>query len=164
MAPATSNPLTTEQHAELQQLLAQVLPGAFLVATEGGKGRVKKLHLFVDTLPGITIEQCAKLNRQLREPLENAKIITAEHELHISSPGVGRPLQVPQQYTQNIGRTLKLRLTNGQELTGTLRAFEGEALLLELTRKNPTTKKRETLTETIALSQLAQATVEISFK
>lgn len=88
------------------------------------------VEVYADTDAGITIEECARLTRQILAEIELSaeaqEIFGNNFRLEISSPGVSRPLSLPRQYRKNIGRRLQVRYeaedATLQTLTGTLQA------------------------------------------
>jgi len=52
------------------------------------------LNLFADRPQGgINLEECALLNRLMRQELDEKKILNGQYALEVSSPGLDRPLQ-----------------------------------------------------------------------
>jgi ribosome maturation factor RimP len=47
-----------------------------------------------------------------------------DFELQVSSPGLGQPLKVIQQYFKAVGEKIEILLKNGDQLKGTLEAVE----------------------------------------
>jgi len=87
------------------------------------------IQLFVDTDSGITIQQCADLNRKIGEALELQNIIQHFYVLEVSSPDVTKPLKLLRQYRKNIGRRFRVRYRKGDEtgeILARLEDVEGE--------------------------------------
>jgi ribosome maturation factor RimP len=80
----------------------------------GGRGR-GALRLRIDRLgtepegPGVTIDDCARVSRGLREWLEGRADVPADYELEVSSPGAERPLVRPRDYERFAGREARLK-------------------------------------------------------
>jgi len=110
--------------------------GYELVAIEVVNHREKTLRLFIDQPTGISIEDCVKVTHELDEPLEVSDVAMAvfkgPYELEVSSPGVDRPLQKPQDFDRFIGHIARVQ---------TFRALTGEeTLAAEYSTKNPKQK------------------------
>lgn len=90
--------------------------GAFLIDIEiqGGKDG-KNLQIYLDTDQGITTQMCAVISRDLSKLIDAENISTSRYNLVISSPGLDRPLRYLRQYRKNIGRTLNLKIINGDK-------------------------------------------------
>lgn len=135
----------------------------YLVDIELLSGRSKALHLLVDTDSGITLGECTELNRELRPLLEAAGLLPDDFAFEVSSPGVGRPLRLPRQFTKNVGRTLEVETTQGEKLTGTLEAASPEQLTLVVPVKSPGSKKPVPTPRNLPIADLKTAVVTISF-
>ena len=90
------------------------------------------IQLFVDTDSGITIQQCADLNRKIGEALELQNIIQHFYVLEVSSPDVTKPLKLLRQYRKNIGRRFRVRYRKGDETGEILALVEWDSELPEL--------------------------------
>lgn len=127
----------------------------------------QKIMLMLDSDEGITIQECADISRSLGEELEAAEVVGEAYTLEVSSPGLDQPLRLPRQYQKNVGRDLKVTLTTGQALTGTLVEVKEGSIVLQLPtpRKKPKTPEEEAaLRPEIELESIAKAVVQVSFK
>ena len=89
-----------------------------------------KVLIEIDKPEGITIYECTSLSKFLsNEPSLNT--FFESHELEVSSPGIDRPLRVREQYRKNIGRKIKLKTTEGIELSGKLISVTSEGIEIE---------------------------------
>jgi ribosome maturation factor RimP len=68
------------------------------------------LRVFIDSPNGITVEDCAKVSRQLSAVLDVEDPIAIEYALEVSSPGMDRPLFTLEQYQRYCGQHVKIRL------------------------------------------------------
>ncbi len=73
-------------------------------------GRQAVLRVFIDSPNGITVEDCAKVSRQLSAVLDVEDPIAIEYALEVSSPGMDRPLFTLEQYQRYVGQHVKIRL------------------------------------------------------
>lgn len=93
------------------------------------------IQLFIDTDDGITIQQCAELNREMIAAMEKGRTFgDSGYRLEVSSPGIERPLTLLRQYKKNIGRRFKVRYRQGAEekvLSGSLVSVQGDQLTFE---------------------------------
>jgi ribosome maturation factor RimP len=99
--------------------------------------RRKVVQLFIDTDTGITIAQCAEINRQLGSAIEVTNIIEDSFVLQVSSPGLEKPLKLLRQYQRNIGRKFKVRFQKEDqiaEVSGMLTAIDSELLTFKDTK------------------------------
>ena len=128
------------------------------------KGNVQqyKLVLLVDTEPGVTIEECAKISRQLNALIEERNLLTDAYTLEVSSPGIEAPLKEEWQYRKNIGRKLKIILLDGVEKEGMLKEVSSTHITVEGTGKPGKIKKEDKLME-ITYQNIKESTVQVSF-
>lgn len=106
--------------AWISQKLSEAFPHVFLVeARLRVRGPEPEVHLRIDTDRGITLDECVKVHLYLRDKLIGLDWLPEGLGLSVSSPGVGSPLRLRRQYTQNIGRLLAVRTANGT-IRGTL--------------------------------------------
>lgn len=127
----------------------------------------QKIMILLDSDEGITIQECADISRSLDEALEAAETMETLYTLEVSSPGLDQPLRLPRQYQKNVGRDLKVTLTTGQVLAGSLAEVKEGSIVLQLPapRKKPKTPVEESeLRPEIELESIAKAVVQVSFK
>lgn len=86
----------------------------FLVDLKSSGG--KKYEVFIDGEQNVTIDECAEVSRYLESLLDEGGLVPENYNLQVSSPGMGNPLKVPQQYKKRIGRVLDLYLEEGDKL------------------------------------------------
>jgi ribosome maturation factor RimP len=119
-----------------------------------------KVIVLVDSDLGISIDECAKISRQLDDEIFKLDLIPEAFRLEVSSPGVDYPLKFARQYIKNIGRTLKVIATDGSEKLGELI----EATQEGFTIKSKPKKKSELPIETKMLySEVSKSQIQISF-
>lgn len=90
------------------------------------------IRIFVDSLNGIGIDECAKIHRSLKE-LAGEEL--DEYNVTVSSPGLDMPLKVPEQYRKAVGKSVEILMKNGLKKTGILRSFESNSITIEETVK-----------------------------
>lgn len=157
--------MTTEELiALLEPQVPAAVPTAFVVESRV-KGHLPTATLVVkvDTPAGITVDELAVLNRQLRATLEAHYAALADQlALEVSSPGADAPLRLPQQFPKHIGRRLRVERTDGTACEGELTAATTD--VIRLRSKGPTAKKNDPaeLLE-IALADIQTATVQLPF-
>ena len=94
------------------------------------------LEVLIDSLGGITVDDCETVSKSLNRMLDGANFpeLEGRYYLEVSSPGVERPLFTMEQYGRFLGREARLRLQEPLEgrksLTGTISAAEGEGVTL----------------------------------
>lgn len=96
---------------------------------EGGSARRPLLRLRVDrpdSTPenGISLEECARVSRELEPYLDQRPGLSPNYVLEVSSPGVERPLVRRQDFQRFAGQEVALR--GKGPLAGRARRLEGE--------------------------------------
>jgi ribosome maturation factor RimP len=79
---------------------------------------------------GVSVDDCARVSRQLEEVLDAREGLPSGYILEVSSPGVERPLRKRRDFERAVGREIALRgyepLARGaKRLEGVLLGFEG---------------------------------------
>ena len=78
------------------------------------QGRHSILRIYIDTADGVTVDDCAKVSRQLSAVLDVEDPVSGEYALEISSPGMNRPLFKLPHYEQFIGEEVKFKTLTPQ--------------------------------------------------
>lgn len=118
--------MITEQ--TITELVEQYLVGSdiFLVDVAVKAGNAIRVH--VDRMEGISIDECVKISRYLNEKLDRD---AEDYSLEVSSPGLGAPFRVKQQYDKNCGRHIEVRLKEGSTVTGKLQTVSDHGIVVE---------------------------------
>ena len=98
--------------ADIQDLLKSAGYGLVRAKKMGGQ-RHPTLQIMMDRLDGapITVEDCEAVNRLL-DPLFSVHDPWPEpYQLEVSSPGLDRPLILPQDFVRFVGQRVKVRLS-----------------------------------------------------
>jgi ribosome maturation factor RimP len=124
------------------------------------------IQLEVDSAVGfVTIDDCVRISRNIEHNLDRE---VQDFELSVSSAGLDKPLRHKKQYPKNIGRTLKIKTSSGQNLEGKLTKINEEAIEInfEEAKSIDGKKKKEKILRTLEVlfNQIVEAKVVISFK
>lgn len=108
----------------------------FLVDVEvrGHKG-TRVVEVYVDSAGELGHDDLATISDELGFLLDVEDIVDGSYTLELSSPGIKRPLTMPQQYRKNVGRTLRVHFEDqGTEeiVVGDLTDANDEMIELEL--------------------------------
>ncbi|MBW1690977.1 MAG: ribosome maturation factor RimP [Deltaproteobacteria bacterium] len=68
------------------------------------------LRIFIDRDGGVTIDDCARVSRELGDVIDAENIIDYSYVLEVSSPGLDRPLRKEQDFIRSIGKLIKLEM------------------------------------------------------
>ncbi|WP_231491086.1 ribosome assembly cofactor RimP [Pedobacter sp. Leaf170] len=122
-----------------------------------------KLIIHVDGDQGISIQDCVAISRHVGFHLEEENTIEQAYNLEVSSPGVGEPLKLIRQYNKNIGRSVGIKLKDGQKKEGKLLSVTENELLIEESVKQKG-KKAVSVETTVPFNDIIETSVLISFK
>jgi ribosome maturation factor RimP len=113
------------------KLVEQHIQGTdiFLVEVTVKPGNAIRVHL--DRPGGISVEQCADISRYLNGTLDRE---VEDYSLKVSSPGLGVPFKVKQQYEKNTGHVIEVVLKDGTRKEGKLESVTGEGITLKSNR------------------------------
>lgn len=100
--------------------------GIFLVAVKVSSAN--RITVLVDTMQGITIDECIALHRHLEKNLDRN---VEDYELQVSSPGLDMPFGVIEQYRKNEGNRVEVTDTDGIKSAGILKNVTAGGFELE---------------------------------
>jgi ribosome maturation factor RimP len=124
---------------ELFRLLEPVVGslGCELVELEfapAGSGGV--LRLYIDAPPGITLDDCERVSRQVSGVLESEDPIPGHYTLEVSSPGLDRILRTRAHFERFVGSRIKVQLgaplEGRRRFTGTLLEVRDEGVVVDV--------------------------------
>jgi ribosome maturation factor RimP len=150
----------------IEEIVEKHLPDAshfivdIMLAEKAQKSHVK---ILIDADAGLRIDTCAKLSRSVGEEIEAKDILPDAYVLEVSSPGLDYPLSSKRQYAKNIGRRLKVSLSDGKEIEGELLAVGNADIQLNIKKKEKGKKATEEEIN-LPLDQIKKSIVLVSFK
>ena len=86
------------------------------------------LRLFCDKAGGLSLDDCHAISRKVSEWLDLEDPIPQEYVLEVSSPGLFRALKKPKHFQQSVGKTIRLRLSQGELPDRKKRELRGQLL------------------------------------
>ena len=135
----------------------------FLVHLQVKEGN--KIKIEIDADGGLAVKDCVAVSRHVEHSLDRE---TEDFELQVTSPGLDQAFRVPRQYMKNVGRQVKVRTKEGQELTGKLISANETSIEVETKTKEKVEGKkgRQTIVRQhqFPLEQVKETKVVISFK
>ena len=121
------------------------------------------LEILLDGDNGIAIEDCAAVSRHVGFHLEEENVIEHAYRLEVSSPGIDTAFVLLRQYEKNIGRSVRIKLANGDKKEGVLiSATDADVIIEEKVKEKG--KKAVSIETTIPQDQIKETKVLISFK
>ena len=68
------------------------------------------LRIYTDRAGGVTIDDCARISRELGDLIDIKDIVRHEYVLEVSSPGLNRPLKKEADFARVIGKKVKVKM------------------------------------------------------
>ena len=125
------------------------------VATPGSH---RIVTCIVDGDASLNLDQVTSVSRVISDLLDEAAFMgETPFTLEVTSPGVDRPLTQPRHFAKNVDRLLKIIKLDGSEVTGRILSNTNHDVTLTVT------VKKETIEQTVSLSDIKRAVVEIEF-
>ena len=94
------------------------------------------LRIYADKEGGITLDECARVSREIGDLMDINDIIPHEYVLEVSSPGLNRPLKKEKDFERAIGRKVKIQMRTPinvrRRFTGYLKEVMQENVYLEI--------------------------------
>jgi ribosome maturation factor RimP len=115
------------------------------------------LRLLIDKEGAITLDDCARISREVGRTLDVEDFISVPYSLEISSPGLTRPLKNERDFVKYQDHLIKVRTTDP---IGNRRQFKGKLLGIS---ENRIEIEVDGEIFQIPLSNLAKANLEIEF-
>lgn len=122
----------------VRALTEEVIAGTsyFLVDVQvrGHKG-TRVVEVYLDSKEDFGHDDLAVVSKEVGFLLDVEDVVDGSYKLELSSPGIKRPLTMPQQYQKNVGRTLRVRYqSDGDEeiVVGDVMAADDDEVELEL--------------------------------
>ena len=106
------NPAQQQIADRVRELTEEVITGTsyFLVDVQvRGHQGTRVVEVYIDSADEFGHDDIAVVSKELGFLLDVEDILEDSYKLEVSSPGIKRPLTMPQQYQKNVGRTLRVR-------------------------------------------------------
>jgi len=169
----SGNPSDSNAEAErLKELVAPAVAANNLYLEDvevRTAGTHRTVHVIVD-LPedqvgGVGLDTIAELSQVLSKVLDSDPHDAGHpYDLEVSSPGVSRPLTEPRHWRRNLGRLVRAKVRDGDDITGRLLEVRDDGVTLRpqlAARKGVKPKEGEPVE--LAFSSIRSGKVEIEF-
>jgi ribosome maturation factor RimP len=99
-------------------------------------GRRHLVRVIVDGDAGVSLDTVADLSREIADALDAAEesggeLILGEYELEVSSPGIDRPLSLPRHWRRNVGRLVKVTVSD-RPVVGRVTTVDDAGVVLDV--------------------------------
>lgn len=132
---ASRQKLRSDLRALLEPAVARC--GCEIVSIElAGHSRRPSLRIFVDRpAGGVTIADCTAVTHAISPLLDVADPLPNAYDLEVSSPGIERPVERPQDFARFTGFRARIKFgptSERRSATGVLRGLDGDRILLDV--------------------------------
>jgi ribosome maturation factor RimP len=149
----------------IRELVEKLTVGTEFFLVDVSVNRSNLIQVYLDHPNGISLDDCARFSRDIEEALDRGH---EDFELQVSSPGLGQPLKVFQQFLKATGEKMEILMDSGEKIKGTLvearpgdsGAPAGLILHLQGTRKKPASADPVE----ILCKDIKSARIELDFK
>lgn len=118
--------------AKVNYYLVEILEGTDLFLVDLTVKPSNKIIIEIDSFKGVSIDECAHVSTSLESKLDRN---IEDFELEVSSPGLGLPFKVPQQYLKNVGNQVSVVMKSGSKYTGKLLEANDTGIKVEVQEK-----------------------------
>ena len=148
---------------KVEQLIAEGVQGTDIFLVKLTVSSNNDINVLLDSDTGLTLANCRTVSRAIESNLDREE---EDFSLTVSSAGVGEPL-VLRQYKKNVGRKVKVTLTDGEIIEAKMVASDDQGVELEWKsrEKKPTGKGKITVVNKRLLEyqNIKQTVVLITF-
>lgn len=145
----------------VEKLVNEKIEGTNLFLVEIKVDSRNNISVYVDSPEGVSIDQCVGISRHVEHSFDREE---EDFALEVSSPGIGHPFRVLQQYQKAIGKTVDVLKANGEKIQGELKMADEEKITVSFSvKEKPEGAKRPKMVEKTAVISLDEikATKEI---
>jgi ribosome maturation factor RimP len=125
----------TALHTKIEGLVEPLLEDLNLELVElhvSGSQRRKLVRLYVDGPNGVTVDQCAKLSREIGDIFDTFDPIDGAYTLEVSSPGLTRQLKTDRDFERVVGKELQLDVSGLGARVGKLVSVDPRCIVVEI--------------------------------
>lgn len=119
-----------------------------------GGGGSQTVRLLVHRDPGVTVELCQAISREVSDLLDMEDPISGRYRLEVTSPGLDRLLRTDGDFQRARARLVKAVLNNGRTVVGRLLDWSADTVRLD-GADGPCAVPR---------AEIARATIEVEFR
>lgn len=128
------------EQKKIEELIQNKTANSDMFLVEVKVDNTNNISVTIDTPQGLSIDQCVEINRYIEENFDRE---TEDYSLEVSSPGIGQPFKVYQQYIKTINKPVELLFNSGTKIKGTLKAATQIDITIEYeTKEKPEGAKR----------------------
>lgn len=108
----------------IEQLVKEKIDGTDLFLVEIKVDANNSISIFIDSPNSVDVVTCVGISKHVEQSFDRE---VEDFAIEVSSPGIGSPFKVVEQYEKVSGKTIEVLFNNGEKLQG---------LLVELNKDN----------------------------
>lgn len=112
----------------IKKILDGILSGSDIYLVDLYIKPTNLIFIEIDKFEGISINECATISREVESMLDRE---AEDFEIQVSSPGVGNPFKVIQQYEKSIGKKISIVTQEGYETLGVLNELKDNLIKIK---------------------------------
>ncbi|MGZ6124510.1 MAG: ribosome maturation factor RimP [Myxococcales bacterium] len=108
----------------------------------GGGGGRQTLRLYIDKAAGVSLDDCSAVSRAVSAALDVEDPLQGAYDLEVSSPGLDRPLKLPEHFQKFAGSRVRVRTfgpvpqcENRKTFVGILKGYEEGSIVVDVDGK-----------------------------
>lgn len=145
----------------IEQLVKEKIEGTNLFLVEIKVDSSNNISVFVDSPNGVDVVTCVGISKHVEEVFDRE---IEDFAIEVSSPGIGVPFKVIEQYKKVFGKTIEVLFNNGEKLQGILAELNNDNFTVEYSvKEKPEGAKRPKMVDkkrTIDFDEV-KSTIEI---
>lgn len=91
-----------------------------------------RITVYMDGKENITIDKCVEVSRMLENYLEEGRLVREDYKLEVSSPGMGQPFRVYEQFEKSLNRSLDVLRKDGIRYEGIVTKVNPEGIRIRV--------------------------------
>jgi len=123
------------------------------------KRKPQKVTVILDGDSGVSIDHCADISREISKALDDSMLLSDSYVLEVTTPGLDQPLKLERQYKKNIGRRMRIKISD-KVVEGKLVGVGESGITIE----QGDGKKIEKSVVELKFSEIDKSIVLVSFK
>ena len=129
----------------IEQLVKEKIEGTDLFLVEIKIDASSSISVSVDSLKGVDIVTCVGISKHVEAAFDRD---IEDFAIEVSSPGIGIPFKVIEQYQKVMGKTIEVLFNDGEKLEGILTELNKENFIIEYSvKERPEGAKRPKMVE-----------------
>ena len=145
----------------IEQLVNEKIEGTNLYIVEIKIDSNNNISVYVDSPVGVDVVTCVGISKHVELTFDRE---IEDFAIEVSSPGIGTPFQVIEQYKKVVGKTIEVLFNSGEKLKGVLAELNNDNFIVEYSvKEKPEGAKRPKMvdkTRTIDFEEV-KSTIEI---